>query len=453
MKPPCIPRAPVRPIVPLALMHFIGFVLCWAVLAISAPGTAQTTQPEMLSSAKVVIELPGITADAIDVFVDDFLVSDFASVEGDQITVTPPFADTLEQFTVSVEDRATGDVLFSRVYAIGRERVGVRKYIDDYRLTGSFQDDLVFKPTSREKPPGENFETSDWANDFFASGSGSARKGRWTVGIDGEIVGTDDDLRTLRQDGSKVDISHGLGYVSYEDDIMFGQLSVGDVVIPGNNTLVSNGFRSRGILAEAEFFDGRIRLSGGNAFGVDILGTQEGVIAFEQDNRRTALNVDVEVYDSKWITVDVSGGLLDVERPSQNNFNVGEVINGEKNTIQGIGFDLGIWEDRIRHSSRYGWSNYETPEDRNFENDDVNGEIAAVGVTKGRAETHRTDVTAYSDADWTVRAFGGYSIIDLLYVSVESFVPADRETREFGASIGYGPAQFSFSQVAFDNNV
>ncbi len=402
--------------------------------------------PVALTEPLVAIEVAGATAENADVFIDDLQANFFTTFEDGRLTVELPFTEATGPFRITVRDRATGAELFARTYRLGAPGVEAVRVFDTVDFEGSFQNDFVWKPTSERHPPGDSFDTTDVANDFRATGSFAATRDLWRLNVDGEIVGTDDDLKTIRPGKSKVDLANGIGSLAFDHDLLSTELSIVDLSMQGINELVSNGFGSRGFVFEASLFDGRLSLATGNTFGSDIIGTQRGVIAFDDANRRSAINADLAVLQSELIGLTLRGSVLDAVRPEAAGFNIGEVPDAEENSVVGTGFDLSLFNDRIVYSGNYGWSTYDTPDA--FAAGDGN-----VGDSGDKAESHRVDAIVWDDGSLRVAAYGEYSLINPLYKSIESFVAADRETKEVGGSFGWGLAALSASYEEFENNV
>ena len=216
--------------------------------------------------------------------------------------------------------------------------------------------------------------------------------------------------------------------------------------MPGSTDLVSTGFGSRGFVLETRLFDGRIEIAAGNIFGNGIIGTQRGFEAYDSENRRSAVDMRAEVLQWEEVSLTVRGTVLDVRRPGNAGFNVGEVPDAEENSVLGLGLDLGLFDDRLVYVGDFGWSTYNNPDD--FAVGD-----GGVGDTGDKAETHRIDASLWDDGDIFVDAFGEYSIVNPLYRSVEAFATADRETFEYGGSAGWRMVSISASYNEFDNNV
>ena len=292
-------------------------------LAETRQGIAQE-EPIALGEPVVTIEVPDVTADNADVFIDDLQANSFATFGDGQLTLELPFTEATESFRITIVDRESGFEVFAATYRLGPPGEEEFRIFDTMELDGSFQNDFVYKPTSRQKPS-ENFDESDVANDFRATGSFYGTRDVWTVRMDGEFVGTDDDLKVPRPGKSKFDVSNGIGSLAFDSGPVYAELFVGDVYMPGNNQLVSSGFGSRGFVFETSLFDGRISIAAGNIFGNGIIGTQRGVIAYDGDNRRSAIDVSANLL--RWDIVDLTlrGSMLDVRRPGNVGFNIGGV--------------------------------------------------------------------------------------------------------------------------------
>ncbi len=416
------------------------------VLLLAAAALAQD-QVELVGGDTIALSIPG--GEGLDVYVDAFQVNAFVAFEDDGLTLTLPFPDAVEPFVVTVVDREAGVTVYVGTYQIALAQGD--GMFDRSDFTWSFQDDAVWRASSRQKPPAENFRPSDVANDFRGNATWSASAGAWRASLEGELVGTDDDLRTLRPGANKIDVSRMLGTVHTQVGDINGSFSVGDVTVPGFTGLVNGGFASRGMSLAADYLNGRVRVSVGNAYGNDIVGTQRGIVGWDEDNRRTAADLSVTPYLSDMLTVTLSGSLLDAERPALANFNVAEVVDGERNTVYGGALQLGMWHNRITVVSEVAHSRYANPAELNSVNLLAGG--TDIGATSDVAHSHRIDANVWRGELGSANLFAGYSRIDPLFRSVQAFAEADRETWQFGGGAVYDMLSASGSLVQIDSNV
>jgi hypothetical protein len=292
---------------------------------------AQENNATILRDKTITIPVSGATAETTNVLIDDIQINAFAKIEVDRIVLTVPFAERGGEFVVTVvqtDAQGAPQELFRNRYSFPYSSV-----IDRLDVEKSFQNDAVFRLVSRSKPRPIGFRPSDQANDFIATGKVAAVRGNWTAVIDGEIVGTDDDKRTLRVDGTKVDISRGLGFLQYQGADSALLMAIGDVNVEGNVALINQGASSRGVLVTGSAFGDRVVLSASNIYGSDIRGTQRGVEAFDMENRRTSASLVIKPVATSFLGLKITGNVLDVSRPSGSNFGIGEVLDGEKNTV------------------------------------------------------------------------------------------------------------------------
>jgi hypothetical protein len=221
-------------------------------------------------------------------------------------------------------------------------------------------------------------------------------------------------------------------------------------VEPGLN-LVNQGFASRGFNAIGSFFNERFKLSGGNTHGADIKGTYRGIDAFDTENRRTAIDLSANIFQSEDLNITMLGSVLDAKRPGAANFGQGEVLDGEENTVLGGGLKIAVWENRVQFSGEFAHSIYSNPAELNTFNEF--GGSVDVGSTVGNAQTYRTDVEIWRGDKLSVRGHGSYELVDALYRSVQAGATADRETWDYGLTATYDFISLTLGKNIFDNNV
>ena len=396
-----------------------------------------------LSEPVVTIKVPDVTVDNADVFIDDLQANNFTKFNDGVLTVNLPFTEATEPFRISILSRASGTELFAGTYRLGSPEARKFGIFDTVERSGSFQNDLVYKINSRRKPR-DTADDRDVANDFRAAGSFTGVRNDWKLQVDGEVVGTDDDAKTLRPGKSKYDVSNGKGGIEFDNGSVFAGLSVGDVQMSGSNQLVTSGFGSRGVIFETRLFEDRLSITAGNIYGTGIVGAQRGLTAYNHKNRRSALDVKADVIRGDKISLKLHGSLLDVVRPGEIGFNVGGVPeNSEANTVTGAGFDLGLFNDRIHYLTNFGWSKYENA-------DDFSGNF---GATEDDAVDHQINVGLWRGDDLVIDAYGLYSLVKPLYISVEGGAQADRNTRESGVTVNWRMISVDAAYNVFDNNV
>jgi hypothetical protein len=416
---------------------------------LAAVGLVSPSYAQDVSALRApLIELPvaEATTDSVDVYIDKIQVNAFSRFDANAIVIDLPFAQAADAFEVAVVDRATGAALFTGMY-----RMATGELFDRVETGTSFENALSWRFKSRQKPPADNFESTDWSEDYRAAGSFAGYRGNWSTTLEGELVGTDDDLKTLRTDGPKHDLSRGLGTVGYRDDAVFGVAGIGDVTVNSFNTLVHGPLSTRGVAFDAGFIDDAVKISGGNVYGNGIVGFQRGPEAWDAENRRTAADISMRPLQTPNLNVEFFGSLFDAARPAGQSFNVATVTEGEKNTVLGSGMRVDMWENRIALQSEIARSRYANPESLNFLNEF--GGSTDIGPTFGNAQTHRVDAAVWQGEELQVNAFGGYSLIEPLFNAIESFTIADRETWEYGATANYDIVSLSLARTVFDNNV
>lgn len=358
-----------------------------------------------------------------------------------------PFAEESKPFVISVRRRGEEEPVFSKKFQYAES-----KYYDTLTASGSFQSDNVWKINSNARPRPEQFERSDRTHDFLTSGKLEVTKGKWTTRFDGEIAGSNDTRKRLRQsDGSKTDITRAIGVLEFRDNSDLVQASIGDITINGGMELVNQGYSSRGVQLLSNWFGERLKVNVGNAFGSDIRGTQHGIDGYRQDNRRTAANVSIDVLRGSDVGLTLLGSWLDVERPSASDFGFGQVADGEENTVYGGGAKLALLDNRIQVKSELAYSEYANPESLNTFNEF--GNSVDVGVTTGAAQFHRADVDIWRGDMLTVRGHTSYRLVEPLFQSVQSGQIADRETWDYGVSTTYDFITLTIGRNVFENNV
>ena len=135
-----------------------GLVVALCLVATSR-GMAQDG-PIALGEPVVTIEITDVTADNADVFIDDLQANGFAVFEDGLLTLELPFTEATEPFRIIVLDRESGFELFAEIYRLGPPVAEEFRIFDTMEIEGGFQNDVVYKPTSRSKPS-ENFEMQD----------------------------------------------------------------------------------------------------------------------------------------------------------------------------------------------------------------------------------------------------------------------------------------------------
>lgn len=422
-------------------------VLAAAQLFLGAPAArAQDEDTQMVRDNTVVLQVEGATADSVDVLLDDALVNDFVKFEPNRIVLDVPFTEETTPFTIVVVNREDGSELLRQSY-----QVPVSGVLDTFDAQASFQNDTVWRAKSRAKPPPPGYRTTDIANDWRLAATALATKGQWRAGIDGEITGTDDDNKSLRPGGPKIDVARGIGFVEYAGPVLQTRGTLGDVDMAPGVGLVNQGFQSRGFTIDARLLNERIQLSGGNVFGRDIRGTERGVEAFDTDNRRTAANLIIRAIQSEMANLEVSGSFLDVVRPTGQDFGFGNTTDGEENTVGGGGFKFDTWNGRLRFSGEYAYSTYANPENLNFDNEF--GGSADIGRTEDKAYNMRGEVDVLQGETYGASLYAFKEQVDPLFLSVQSGATPDRKTYEYGTTLNWDFVTFTASKNVFDNNV
>lgn len=412
---------------------------------VAALGQNQSVE-EILREPFIEFNLDVESLDDIEILINGQLANAFAALEQGQVRFGLPFPATGEPIRLEVVRADTGETLFTQTYRFAPATVFDRQ---DFSFTAL--EIAEARPLRRLSPEPDDGGYRGAENDFLVTGKYSGLRGNWSVGADGEISGATDRTRRVRDDGPAVDMRDGSAFLAYDEQGAGGQLTVGDLDVLSGTALVIEGYRSRGIGLATSLFDDRLTVAGSSTFGTDIVGLQHGFGQSSESNRFAA-DVGLEVVRSSDANVKLTGSFLDAERPPSSNFGVGEVVEGEKNRVLGGGLAINLFGGRISTTSNFASSRYENP----AEFDPVLNALPGfydVGVTTGRAHTHRADLVVWQEESFNVLAFGGYSLIDPLYRSIQSYAEADRETIEFGGFVGWGPAGLDLGYQVFENNV
>lgn len=421
-------------------------VYCLAAMTVAAQDNSGDSA-KIIRTATLSVPVSGASATTVDVYLDEEQVNAFAVFKPDSITIDVPFQDLSKAFQVKVVNRQTRDSQFEGTFRFAHSQI-----FDTVESNGSFQTDVVYRLHGNARPRPDEYSRSDRAFDFRGDGKVTLNRGRWRALVDGEITGTDDGNKRLRQsDGRKQDITRGIGVLEFRDGGTFLQGSVGDVSVEPGIDLVNQGFASRGFNAIGSFFSERVKITGGNTHGADIRGTVRGVEAFDTENRRTAVNIAADVLKSENFNVSLLGSALDVRRPGAANFGQAEVLDGEENTVLGGGLKIAVWDNRFQFTSEFAHSIYANPAELNTFNEF--GNSVDVGSTTGDAQTYRLDAELWRGDTLSVRSHGSYQLVDALFRSVQSGTTADRETWDYGLTATYDFVSLTVGKNIFDNNV
>jgi hypothetical protein len=401
---------------------------------------------QFIRSSEIVLDVPNAGSTWADVYLDDMQANAFVRFEKGQVRLKLPFPDIERPFRVSVVDRNTGATVIERTFRIARG------LFDAVEARGSLQSDQVWRFESNARPRPDQYKTKEFAADQRGEGSARFTRGPFEAALEGEATWTDDGTKRLRQsDGSKLDMTRGKADFGYSDGPSKMGFSAGDVSIDPGVGLVNQGMSSRGLKASTSFLDERLRISGGTIYGADIRGTYRGIDAYDPENRRSALNLAGDIFKSEDFSFTTKSSLLDVRRPGAASFGIGEVVEGEENTVGGAGIDLAAFGNRIRLSGEFARSVYSNPAELNQVNEF--GNSVDVGTTTGNAYKSRLDAQLWRGEKLTVSAFGGYQLVEPLFRSVQSGQIADRETWDYGLAASYDILNFDIGYNAFENNV
>lgn len=401
---------------------------------------------EILREPLIEFGLDAARLEDVEILVNDRLVNAFASLEEGRVRLVLPFPERAEAIAVVVRAAETGDELFAQDY-----RFAPGALFDQESFEVTALETAEHRPHRRLEPSTAEDKYRPADNDILLTGAFSGRREGWSLGADAELAGTTDETRRVRPQDTNVDLQYGRITTGYESEAAGAWLSAGDIDVLSGSALVNEGYRSRGVGLSTSWLDDRLTLSGVSTFGSDIVGFQRG---FGQTGRsnRTVADLGLEVVRGENLGVTVTGTFLDAERPASANFGIGEVVEGERNRVAGGGIAIDLFGGRIRTSSEVAYSRYENPAELDPFLSGLPG-FVDVGETEGRAHTHRLDVIVWEGESVNVTAYGLYSLTDPLYRSIQSFAPADRETIEFGGTVGWGPAQLGITRTVFENNV
>lgn len=420
-------------------MRNAGIALLLVIVA-SLPSRAQQAQEEItvLEEPTVTFDVAGIAIDQLEILIDGALANDFARQEEGQIVLRLPFTRSSDRFRVVVRVAETGEELLAQTFQFAKGLIFDSEKLEVHALvTGTG------RPTSRLRPLQPDYDEADLGYDFQGSVAFDGVNENWSMGAQGAFQGSDDDGATVRPGGSKFDLQEGHVFAAYHDDTNQALLIAGDVVVTGLNQLINQGYQTRGIGLTTSWLRERVTLDGATTFGTDIRGFQHG-FGQDDDNQRLAVDLGVDVLRSELLGARVTGSLLSAERPSATNFGIAEIPEAERNRVLGSGIELNLFQGRVISRSNFAWSRYENPAPLG---------ITDFGATKGNAQDHRVDATLWQGEAVHVTVFGGYSLIDPLYRSVQAFHAADRETYEFGGGVSWAWVQLGVKRYVFETNV
>lgn len=380
--------------------------------------------------------------------IDGYVVNSFCERDGSGFLIRLPFSDFENGSRLRVVALANSDVLVED--DIGLEPA--REFFDRVEWRGSGQLSTVWKFRSNQRPRPERFNPRDVSVDARHEQSLDLQRDNWTFSVNSEITATDDTNKRLRApDGPKWDMARGLAALKWQTGTDSLNVMIGDVLLDAGVSLVNKGIGSRGAAASLEVFDGLLEFDAGSVYGESIVGTYKGVVAYDPNNRNSALNATLKPLDGPNLRLELGASLFSSVKPGFENFGVSEVTDGEDNLVHGFSAELGLLEERIKLSTERAFSDYSNPASLNFLNEF--GESVDVGTTTGKAEVRRVDIRPFVSGDLSITGHFQNKVVDPLYQSVAAFETADQDSDDYGLSLSWGGFDLMYSKNIFVNNI
>jgi len=416
-----------------------ALAVCLAVAVSHAFAAEESGEPAgavtVLEQPIVFVPLEGYRLEEVEVFIGDWLATDFATVGDGGLVVEIPFAGSPEPFLVLVRDARSEKTLFSAGY-----RFAAAPAVPEVAYNWSVEENAVGTLTRR------GAATNELRHDFHAAGDIAVSLGDFKIGGLGALFGTNVRENTLREGGPQLDLERGLLFAGYDDERTRAQASLGDVEAIGYNELVNAGMASRGLALSTSLLDGRVKVQGAQLFGADIVGSQEG-LGLSDNSFRRAADGQIVLIKERYLTVTAGGSHLKVERPDQGSFNVGEVTQGEQNLVRGASLEVALFDDRVRARSDIAWSAYTLTD--------------APPTQHGKAQRHTVEValwrgdnsgeTFLSRLEATAR--GSYAWAQPRFQSVQGTATPDQRSWEAGLALDWGGAHLDLHHLTLEDNV
>ncbi|MEZ5590737.1 MAG: hypothetical protein R3F53_08535 [Gammaproteobacteria bacterium] len=457
-------HASIRPHFPFFCLT--GRVLCAALLGYTSPLYSQISSADLSSADGSYIAHNGgfsLTVEdssaSLAFFIDTTDITAFLSQDGTQ-WVYPPQAPPLPPGQHELIIYQTDDP--AQWQEINRLPLNV--------LTPSGFEVSVISPTlditlKTQLASDTNGDATALERDTFQDGELQAvfaseqQTGTMTLRSNINIVGFSyrpDALRfaEMNEDAPKIDLADYL--VEYEHgaaSVALGHISY------GQHPLLIDSVSNRGLQARYQISD-ELDFSLGLMNGNSIVGYNNifGLSHYD-DNRVAAATIGVELLPTRPGGLRAEFTYMNSERPSEDDFNTGEISDAEKNS--GFGFRLlGSSESgRLRGELNYAHSRYTNPNDPNLELDDPDTPIVEVKPSSDDAYSAEIsyDILAGESMLWdtpvTLTSSLRYAYADALYNSLGAFVDANLALYTLGLDGQFGPVGTQFAYTHAQDNV
>ena len=418
----------------------------------------------------------GIQADLDDVraMYNNANATAFLAEENGQLIFEIPFPARAAQFTLSLVEISTGNVLLQNVYEYTENGIrpqsgdAIESSVQDYpeieksrqfELQASTQLDvsgLASDTRSSDFPKAETIQDAE--SDFLANVTASwlAQNGR--VNAELEAVHRSNPENAVRYNGPRADLARMASGLSFQGPVGSSfNLLVGDVSVESTNDLVNSGVASRGFVVGYSSPNERFSWSVGRLFGHDIVGTVRGPLGISNESYRIATNYKFNVVNSDRLTWDLSLTNLRAKRTTDDDFSIGASNSGERNNVWGASSQFGFMDGRVNLSFSFARSRYDNPTDLNVDNipTDEGLEVFNPGATSGSAYRHTVSWEVYRDLD-SSRSLSfeyGTESADPFYRSIHGQSTADRRQWSLFSSFNTGMFNMRLGTVQYQNNL
>ncbi len=399
--------------------------------------------------------LPGFPApdqglSTVTIKINGAIVNDFARTEATHLSITPPFQDTSQKFSLLITNN-DGEVIYQKKY----RRPHKGEFFDEVK-TGAEMDSALngvgrFDPVPKQ----DNFNNTQLDANAQARLFVHAKRGHWTIGLENDWQMVSNRQQTLRPDGSLLDLDRGTAFLKYADDQYALRVNIGDVQVSAINPLVSAGMSSRGANIVFTGLKGRLRISAAQVFGQDIRGLTEGLLSLRRDNFRRSFDIEADVMTSDMISITVNTSFYKARRPSNFGFRTSIVPEGESNLVRGVGAKVKLLKETFILEGEYAWASYDNPSELN----DFNTVPGALTAGKDKDNARHIHLTwqgwtgMMAGQDASLNITGDYRRNGALFNAIQAGIQADLDRRELAGNIQFGPLSMQVGHVRLVNNV
>jgi hypothetical protein len=194
---------------------------------------------------------------------------------------------------------------------------------------------------------------------------------------------------------------------------------------------------------------------------------EASVAALPRDDRgwRDSVAVSGDLGSSDLWSLSVRSNLVDLRRAADEKageFDVGPLLGWEENTVSDTRIKLGFWNDRIRLTSRHGWSRYSDPSTRldGLVIREQGGRRLATAASppderQGHAFSHRLSADLWKGEHLRLSTFGDFARVDRGFKAVEAsekenekdlFRRSNEQRLGVGGVVGLGPLDLTLSR-------